>query len=61
MSAIIFDLAEHKPKPKAAAPHFFCMKCNGDTFKAYSSGAMHCVGCGVLMRNIFVGVKVEIA
>lgn len=60
MSAVVLEFV--KPKKAAAheeVPHFFCMKCNSDKFKAFENGAMHCVGCGVLMRNIFVGVKVE--
>jgi ribosomal protein L37AE/L43A len=36
------------------APHYFCLRCDTDDFKLYSSGVVHCSHCGALMRNITV-------
>jgi hypothetical protein len=43
----------------AGAPHYFCMRCDGDRFMAYCSGAIHCAHCGALMRNILVNEASE--
>lgn len=60
MSAVVLEFV--RPKKAAVhleAPHYFCQQCNSDKFKAFESGAIRCVGCGVLMNNIFVSVKPE--
>lgn len=41
-------------KAASDAEHYFCMRCDADTFRAYPTGAMHCAKCGSLMQNIFV-------
>ena len=41
------------------AEHYFCMRCDGDRFMAYCSGAIHCAHCGALMRNIAVNEASE--
>lgn len=40
-------------------PQYFCTRCDGDVFRAYSDGRMTCAGvkCGALMRNIEVGER----
>jgi len=35
-------------------PVYYCKRCDGDAFKIYASGEIHCVNCGKRMRNIFV-------
>ena len=61
--ARIVNLSEYRKarapaRPSAAAPdpaaHYFCLRCDTDDFKLYSSGVVHCSHCGALMRNITV-------
>jgi hypothetical protein len=33
---------------------YFCLRCETDAFKLYETGAIHCLNCGALMRNIRV-------
>jgi len=36
-------------------PQYYCLRCDGDEFKLYASGSVHCSHCGSLMRNLFIG------
>ena len=38
----------------AAAPHYFCLRCDTERFQLYATGVIHCAQCGALMRNISV-------
>ena len=41
-------------------PQYYCLRCDGDEFKLYASGIVHCAHCGSLMRNLLVsGAKSE--
>jgi hypothetical protein len=41
-------------------PQYYCLRCDGDEFKLYASGGVHCSHCGSLMRNLFInGTKSE--
>ena len=41
-------------------PQYYCLKCDGDEFKLYASGMVHCAHCGSLMRNLLItGSKAE--
>ncbi|HYR34185.1 MAG TPA: hypothetical protein VEQ87_07845 [Burkholderiales bacterium] len=41
-------------------PQYYCLRCDGDEFKLYASGIVHCAHCGSLMRNLLVnGSKSE--
>jgi hypothetical protein len=39
------------------SPRFFCLHCDGDTFKLYETGDVHCSCCGARIRNIYVAGK----
>jgi ribosomal protein L37AE/L43A len=65
----VIRLAEYRKRrkavqPPAAAqdwgPQYYCLRCDGDEFKLYASGVVHCAHCGSMMRNLLVnGSKVE--
>jgi ribosomal protein L37AE/L43A len=41
-------------------PQYYCLRCDGDEFKLYASGVVHCAHCGSMMRNLLVnGTKAE--
>ena len=41
-------------------PQYYCLRCDGDEFKLYASGIVHCAHCGSMMRNLLVsGTKSE--
>jgi hypothetical protein len=41
-------------------PQYYCLRCDGDEFKLYASGIVHCAHCGSMMRNLQVsGTKSE--
>ena len=33
---------------------YYCLRCDGDEFRLYASGLVHCAHCGALMRNLLV-------
>lgn len=35
-------------------PSYYCLRCDGAEFKAYSSGRLHCTRCGCRMANLFL-------
>ena len=35
-----------KPAATHDAEHYFCMRCDGDQFKLYAGGEVHCAHCG---------------
>ena len=65
----VVRLAEYRNRkksapPKAAAqdwgPQYYCLRCDGDEFKLYASGVVHCAHCGSMMRNLLInGSKAE--
>lgn len=66
----VVRLAEYRNRRKAAAPQktpvqdwgpqYYCLRCDGDEFKLYASGVVHCAHCGSMMRNLLVnGSKAE--
>ena len=65
----VVRLAEYRNRRKAApqktlsqdwGPQYYCLRCDGDEFKLYASGVVHCAHCGSMMRNLLVnGSKAE--
>jgi ribosomal protein L37AE/L43A len=66
----VVRLADYRAKRRARAqraatahgwgPQYYCLRCDGDEFKLYASGVVHCAHCGSLMRNLFIsGSKSE--
>jgi hypothetical protein len=65
----VVRLAEYRKRRKAApqkqvsqdwGPQYYCLRCDGDDFKLYASGVVHCAHCGSMMRNLLVnGSKAE--
>ena len=65
----VVRLAEYRKRRRRAqreasvtdwGPQYYCLKCDGDEFKLYASGMVHCSHCGSLMRNLLVsGTKSE--
>ena len=61
----VVRLADYRAKRRARAssaaatpgwgPQYYCLRCDGDEFKLYASGIVHCAHCGSLMRNLLVG------
>jgi len=55
--------AKRRPRAaQAATAHgwgqqYYCLRCDGDEFKLYASGTVHCTHCGSLMRNLFIGAS----
>ena len=55
--------AKRRPRAARAAatagwgPQYYCLRCDGDEFKLYASGSVHCTHCGSLMRNLFIGAS----
>lgn len=61
----VVRLADYRAKRRARAarvaavnpgwgPQYYCLRCDGDEFKLYASGVVHCAHCGSLMRNLFI-------
>ncbi len=39
---------------------YYCLRCDGDEFRLYASGMVHCAHCGSMMRNLLInGAKAE--
>lgn len=67
----VVRLADYRAKRRARAaraaaasqgwgPQYYCLRCDGDDFKLYASGVVHCTHCGSMMRNLLVnGSKAE--
>ena len=66
----VVRLADYRAKRRARVqraaamqgwgPQYYCLRCDGDEFKLYASGVVHCVHCGSLMRNLLInGSKSE--
>ncbi len=52
--------AERTAALQGWGPQYYCLRCDGDEFKLYASGVVHCAQCGSLMRNLFIsGSKSE--
>ena len=60
----VVRLAEYRKRRKPAAPQravaqdwgpqYYCLRCDGDEFKLYASGVVHCAHCGSMMRNLLI-------
>jgi hypothetical protein len=60
----VFRLAEYRKRRAARlrrqapandwGPQYYCLKCDGDEFRLYASGMVHCAHCGSLMRNLLI-------
>ena len=57
----VVRLAAYRRRRKVAAPaspsegpRYFCTRCDADEFRLVESGAVHCVHCGAMMRNLRV-------
>lgn len=58
----VVRLAEYRKRRRAQreasvsdwGPQYYCLKCDGDEFKLYASGMVHCTHCGSLMRNLLI-------
>lgn len=46
--------ASRQPTASDWGPQYYCLRCDGDEFKLYASGIVHCAHCGSLMRNLQV-------
>jgi ribosomal protein L37AE/L43A len=65
----VVRLSEYRKRRKGAhqpaaaqdwGPQYYCLRCDGDEFKLYASGVVHCAHCGSMMRNLLVnGTKAE--
>ena len=65
----VVRLAEYRKRRKPApqktvsqdlGPQYYCLRCDGDEFKLYASGVVHCAHCGSMMRNLLInGTKAE--
>jgi hypothetical protein len=65
----VVRLAEYRKRRKNApqkasaqdlGPQYYCLRCDGDEFKLYASGLVHCAHCGSMMRNLLInGSKAE--
>jgi ribosomal protein L37AE/L43A len=63
----VVQLADYRAKRRARAsrvattqgwgPQYYCLRCDGDEFKLYASGMVHCAHCGSMMRNLFIGAS----
>ena len=58
--------AKRRARPSRAAglqgwgPQYYCLRCDGDEFRLYAAGTVHCAQCGALMRNLLIaGTKAE--
>ena len=52
--------APQKPVVQDLGPQYYCLRCDGDEFKLYASGLVHCAHCGSMMRNLLInGAKAE--
>ena len=50
----------HKSVSQDWGPQYYCLRCDGDEFKLYASGVVHCAHCGSMMRNLLInGSKAE--
>ena len=64
----VVRLAEYRKRRQASqparsqdwGPQYYCLRCDGDEFKLYASGVVHCAHCGSMMRNLLInGTKAE--
>jgi len=65
----VVRLAEYRKRRNSApqksvsrdwGPQYYCLRCDGDEFKLYASGVVHCAHCGSMMRNLLInGSKAE--
>lgn len=52
--------ARRPPRVQDGRAQYYCLRCDGDEFRLYASGMVHCAHCGSLMRNLLVnGSKAE--
>jgi hypothetical protein len=62
----VVRLAEYRKRRKAEqqktvsqdwGPQYYCLRCDGDDFKLYASGVVHCAHCGSMMRNLLINAS----
>jgi hypothetical protein len=61
----IISLDAHRKSQASAAkkpalpdtPQFHCKQCEGEDFKLYSDGAVHCGSCFAVMNNLTTVLK----
>ena len=41
-----------RSRPAGRGAQYYCMRCDADEFRLYSSGNVHCARCGAFMRNL---------
>ncbi len=51
-------VAARRPQPSWGA-QYYCLRCDGDEFRLYASGSVHCAHCGALMRNLALTTSAE--
>jgi ribosomal protein L37AE/L43A len=51
------QLAQRAAQSSDPAAQYFCLRCENEEFRLYSSGMVHCAKCGALIRNILVNPK----
>ena len=42
------------PRAQDSGAQYYCLRCDGDEFRLYATGVVHCAHCGALMRNLLV-------
>ena len=55
------QLAQRAAQSSDPAAQYFCLRCEHEEFRLYSSGTIHCAKCGALIRNILVNPKEPVA
>lgn len=54
------DRARRDARPHDGRAQYYCLRCDGDEFRLYASGMVHCSHCGSMMRNLLInGSKAE--
>lgn len=48
------QMAQRAAASAEPASQYFCLRCEAEEFRLYSSGMIHCARCGALIRNIRV-------
>ena len=51
------QLAQRAAASAEPAAQYYCLRCEAEEFRLYSSGTIHCARCGALIRNIEVAPK----
>ena len=46
--------ARRSPGHDSGGAQYYCLRCDGEEFRLYATGMVHCAHCGALMRNLAV-------